>query len=74
MRRYSTLQEVVNSVVVPSLGEFAGEHDVEAIARETHAHVIDRNAAGADLLNSAGFEQIVTEDAYWASVERNRRS
>jgi hypothetical protein len=56
--------------VSQALGEFAADHDVEAIARAAFEWTIDRDEQGNELLNTARFEQTVTSDEFWAIVER----
>jgi hypothetical protein len=56
--------------VSQALGEFAADHDVEAIARATFEWTIDRDEQGNELLNTGRFEQTVTSDEFWAIVER----
>ena len=34
MEKYSTIDDVIAQAVIPALGEFSGEFDAEAIARE----------------------------------------
>lgn len=69
--RYSTITEVIEQAVAPALGDFAADYDIEAIAREVFEYRTDTDEAGKELLNSAGFEQIVTDEEFWAIVEKH---
>ena len=69
--RYTTIADVIDQAVTPALGEFGADYDTDAIAREAYAWRIDHDEQGRELLNSAGFEQAVTDDEFWQIVERH---
>ena len=71
MERYATISDVIDQAVVPALGEHGGDYDVEAIAREAYTYVVDTDDDGNELLNTAGFEQSVSDDEFWTIVEKH---
>jgi hypothetical protein len=72
--RYATIQDAVEQYVGPSLGDFAEDYDMDAIAREAFQCVVDTDENGAEHLTTAGFQlRVVTDDAYWDIVERHFR-
>lgn len=73
MTRYTTIQDVIEQAVLPALGEYADDHDADAIAREAYTYRVDHDAHGNELLNTAGFEQAVTDDEFWQIVQRHAR-
>lgn len=68
-KRYTTLDDVKRNAIIPTLDK-ADEYDVDAIADATYAWRVDLDADGNEVLNTAGFEQVVDTDAYWAAVQR----
>ncbi|MBW1600917.1 hypothetical protein JJV70_02120 [Streptomyces sp. JJ66] len=72
--RYTTLADVIDQAIVPALGEYGSDYDIEAIARETHTWVIDTDSDGNELLNTGGFEQTVSDDEFWAIAEKHDTS
>lgn len=72
-RRYSTIDDVVEQAILPLLDGGDGEYDAMAIARETHSYMVDTDKRGNELLNTAGFEQTVSDDEFWNAVARNER-
>jgi hypothetical protein len=70
--RYATKQDVIEQAVLPALD--GDDYDVHAIADEAFTWKVDRDEHGNELLNTAGFEQAVTEDEFWAIVERHDHS
>ncbi|HEX6518291.1 MAG TPA: hypothetical protein VF049_22210 [Nocardioidaceae bacterium] len=69
--RYETLAEATAQAIVPALGEYGADYDIDAIAREAFAYRVDTDADGNELLNTAGFEQIVDEAGFWAIAEKH---
>ncbi len=69
--RFTTRQDVIDEVIRPALGEFADHYDLAAICDAAYEWKIDRDADGNELLNTAGFEQTVTDDEFWNIVEDN---
>lgn len=72
--RYSTREEAIEQGVVPALGDDAGDYDVDAIWREAYEHRVDRDGDGNELLNTAGFEQVVSTEKFWEIVERHDKT
>ena len=58
---YTTKQDAIEQAILPALGEFAADHDVDAIFNATSAY------------EGAGFVQTATVDEFWAAVEANAR-
>lgn len=65
MQRFTTLADVIDQAVAPALGEYGNDYDIDAIAREAFAYKVDTDADGNEVLNTAGFEQIVDEAGFW---------
>jgi len=70
MKRYSTLSDVVNALRI-AFGDYADQYDLEAIARETHEYRVDLDERGRHRLDTAGFEQSVTDEEFWRVVARH---
>lgn len=68
--RYTTITDVIDQAVAPALGEYADDYDLEAIAREAFEYTVDTDADGNELLNTAGFEQVVDEAGFWAIAKK----
>ena len=58
---YTTKQDAIEQAILPALGEFAADHDVDAIFNATFAY------------EGAGFVQTATVDEFWAAVEASAR-
>lgn len=71
--RITTIQDVIDRAVVPALGDFANDYDVEAIAREAFAWRIDTDGQGRELLNTGGFEQVVSDEAFWEIAKKHEK-
>lgn len=72
--RYTTRQDAIDQAVIPALGSEADDYDVEAICDEAYAYRVDTNEAGQELLNTAGFEQVVTDGEFWDIVAKHDRT
>jgi hypothetical protein len=68
--RYTTITDVIDQAVAPALGEYADDYDLEAIAREAFDYKVDTDADGNELLDTAGFEQVVDKAGFWAIAEK----
>lgn len=67
--RFTTITDVIDQAVTPALGEYGDDYDLEAIAREAFEYKVDTDEQGNELLNTAGFEQIV-DDAEFYDIAR----
>lgn len=67
--RYTTRQDAIDQAIAPALTE--GTYDLEAICYATFEWKIDINEAGQELLNTGGFEQIVSEAKFWEIAADN---
>lgn len=67
---YSTIHEVVDQLVGPSLGACAHQYDIEGIARAITEWHSEEDHKGNELLNRSGFRLKVTEEEYWQIVEK----
>jgi hypothetical protein len=70
-KRYATKDDVV-------LREFPADviepdFNVDAIFAETFEYRVDTDVDGNELLNTAGFEQVVSGERFWAIVKKYAR-
>jgi hypothetical protein len=72
--RYATKPQAIEALIVTALGDFAADYDIDAIADETLAYTVDTDDQGNELLNTAGFEQTVSDEEFWAIVETHDTS
>lgn len=72
--RHKTMQDVIEREILPALGTFADDFDVEGLAAATFTLCIDTDEHGNQLLNTAGFEQSVTGPEFWVVAERYDRT
>ena len=73
MTRYTTRQDIIDSLA-GVFGDFADDYDLDAIIDETYAYRVDEDENGNQLLGTAGFEQIVTDEEFWAIAGRHDSS
>jgi len=73
MIRIASIADVIDREVAPALGEFGDDYDLEAIAREAFEFRTDCDDRGNLLLDTQGFEQIVSEEEFWEIVERHAK-
>ena len=67
-KRYTTkddaiLREFPADVIEP-------DFNVDAIFAETFEYRVDKDADGSELINTAGFEQVVDMERFWAIVKK----
>ncbi len=72
--RYTTRPDAIEQAILPALGDHADDYDVDAICQETFDYRVDTDQHGNELLNTAGFEQTVTDDEFWEIVARHDRT
>jgi len=72
-RRYTTLRDAIEQEILPALDN-PDNYDVEAIAAKAFDYRVDHDADGKELLNTAGFEQIVSTEEFWALVQEHDKS
>lgn len=72
--RYVTITDVIEQAVTPALGEYQNDYDTEAIARDAFTWTIDTDAHGNQLLHTAGFEQTVSDEAFWSVAAKYERT
>ena len=70
MTRYTTRQDIIDSIA-GIFGDFADDYDIDAIIDEAYAYRVDEDSHGQVLLNTAGFQKIVTDKEFWAIAERH---
>ena len=73
MTRYATRQDIIDSLA-RVFEDFADDYDVNAIIDEAYAYRVDEDERGNELLGTAGFEQIVTDEEFWAIAEKHDRA
>lgn len=69
--RYSTKQDAIQHLIYDALGDFSNDYDTDAIADEILVYRVDTDDQGNELLNTAGFEQGVSDEEFWAIAERH---
>lgn len=52
----------------------ADDYDVDAIFDEAYEYQVDTDDQGRELLNTAGFVQVVSVEEFWEIVERHART
>lgn len=67
--RFPTRQEAIDQAIAPAIAE--GDYDLMAICYEAFDWKIDHDADGNELLNTAGFEQTVSEQEFWEIVAKH---
>lgn len=72
--RYTTIADAIEQAIVPALDEHGNDYDIDAIAREAFEYKVDTDEQGNELLNTAGFEQIVDTNGFWAIVEKHDKT
>ena len=70
MTRYTTRQDIIDSIA-GIFGDFADDYDIDAIIDEAYAYRVDEDENGQVLLNTAGFQKIVTDKEFWEIVARH---
>lgn len=78
-KRYTTRKEAIDQEIIPALDtsqacgplDVDDVFDVDAIADEVLAYRVDTNADGNELLNTAGFEQVVDVTEFWQIVAKH---
>lgn len=71
--RYSSKSDAIEQDIIPALGDFDDEYDADAIFEAAFAYRVDEDEHGNELLNSAGFVQVVGAAEFWEIVERCRK-
>lgn len=73
MSRFTTIAEVIEHHIVPSLGEYAADFDTDAIAAEVTEYRTDEYPGhpGSVNLGTAGYEVTVDDAEFWAIVARH---
>ena len=72
MTRYTTIADAISREIIPALGDYAHLYDIEAIAVDVFEYQADTDNLGQALLNTAGFELVMTGDEFWETVARHR--
>lgn len=68
---YTTRDEAILREIIEPLGDYASQHDTDAIAEEVLSYYDGRDDEGTIHLDCAGFYLSATTDAFWAAVERH---
>lgn len=74
MARFSSKQDVLDQDIIPALGSYAADYDVDAIFQEAFDYRTDTDDNGNVLLNTAGFEQVVDVEGFWEIAEAHDNS
>ncbi len=67
--RYTTRQDAIDLDIAPALTD--GNFDLDAIFDEAYEWKIDHDEHGNELLDTAGFESVVSEDKFWEIAARH---
>lgn len=70
--RYATKRDVIEQEILPALGDYADQHDVEAIADATFVYRVETDERGRKLLDTAGYVRAVGETRFWEIVKRHQ--
>ena len=74
---HTTADDAKNAIRVAIEGGGAADaddYDIDAIFDEAYEYEVDTNDQGQELLNTAGFVQVVTVDEFWEIVGRHDRT
>ncbi len=71
-QRFTTRQDAIEQAIMPALTE--GNYDYEAICYEAFEWKIDVNGQDQELLNTGGFEQVVSDEQFWAIAAKHEIS
>lgn len=71
--RYTTLTDAIETDLKPALDVHVDDYDVQAIAAEVYAYRVDTVELGRELLNTAGFEQVVSDEEFWVIVQKHAK-
>ena len=70
MTIYTTKQDYISQVIIPALGDYAAEHDIDAIADEMLNWHNEVDGNGDINLGRSSFVENDGQD-FWAVVENN---
>lgn len=71
MNTYTTRNEAILREIIEPLGDYASQHDTDAIGEEVLDYYDGRDDEGTIHLGRAGFYLSATTDGFWAAVERH---
>lgn len=70
---HTTIQDAIDQEVLPALGQYAADYDVEAIADEVFRFDDGYDqTTGVHNLDRQGFYQAVGDDAFWQIAENHQ--
>jgi len=69
--RYTTKDDAIEQAFPEDVREPG--FDVDAIFAATFEYRVDKDADGNELLNTAGFEQVVSEERFWELTQEHAR-
>jgi len=72
--RYTTNRDAIEQAILPALDTHADDYDVDAIFREAFEYRVDTDKDGNELLNTAGFEQVVTDEEFWVIAAKHDKT
>lgn len=70
-KTYTTKDDAIEQYVVPALGDYADDHDLDAIFDDCFEYNQAIDEDGVEHLNSSGFRLTADEAAFWESVQRH---
>lgn len=69
--RYTTKTDAMEQAILPALGEYGADFDADGIFADAFEYKVDTNEHGDQRLNTAGFEQVVTEAEFWEIAQKH---
>lgn len=66
---YTDINELVDSEIIPALGEYKDDFDIQAIQDETVAVIFEFNDAGTQLSNACYCMDVADSGAFWDIVQ-----
>lgn len=66
---YTDIKELVEFEIIPALGEYKDDFDIQAIQRDTVAVILEFDDAGTQLMSGEYVLDVVDPDDFWDIVQ-----